>query len=153
LIITTRGVPHSDGVGALRGPTRGNTHSDGVTALIVTTRGVPHSSGVDALRSPTCSDPHSDGVTALIRLTRVLPHSDGGGALRGQTSIYTNTHLPISIIRFNENFTTHQNITCDIDITRKCLDIRRRHMLLLQYNFFDWVSIKKIIGADVKMVC
>jgi hypothetical protein len=89
----------------------------------------------------------------LIRLTRLATHSNGVVALRGLTRIQTNTHLPISIIRFNENFTTHQNITCDIDITRKCLDIRRRHMLLLQYNFFDWVSLKKIIGADVKMVC
>jgi hypothetical protein len=105
------------------------------------------------LRGPTRIPPHSDGIAALRGLTRQVPHSDGGVALRGLTRTQTNAHLSIPIIRFNENFTTHQNITCDFDIPRKCLDIRRRHMLLLQYNFFDWVSLKKIIGADVKMIC
>jgi hypothetical protein len=149
----TRDGPHSDGVAALIVPTRITPHSDGVAALRGLTRGDPHGDGVGALIIPTCVSPHGDGVFTLRGDTRFVPHSDGVAALRGQTSTLPNTHLPISIIRFNENFTTHQNITCDVDIPRKCLDIRRRHMLLLQYNFFDWVSLKKIIGADVKMVC
>jgi hypothetical protein len=76
-------------------------------------------------------EPHSDGGDALRGLTRSFPHSDGLGFLSRRTRVETDTHLPITIIRFDENFTTHQNITRDFNITRKCLDIRRRHMLLL----------------------
>ena len=111
----TRVGPHSDGVGALRGLTRVGPHRDGEGALIGPTREVPH----------------SDGEGALGGLTRLVPHSDGGDALRGLTRVETDTHFPITIIRFDEHFTTHQNITRDFNITRKCLDIRRRHMLLL----------------------
>jgi hypothetical protein len=115
LITLTRDPPHSDGVVALRGLTRGVPHSDGIDALSRLARVAPHSRGGDALRGHT----------------RSVPHSDRKGTLSRRTRVETDTHLPITIIRFDENFTTHQNITRDFNITRKCLDIRRRHMLLL----------------------
>jgi hypothetical protein len=121
--------------------------------LVVLRSSTTYGNTTQTLRSLTRLAPHSDGLDALTGLTRIVPHSHRLTALRRRTSTLPNTHLSIPIIRFNENFVIHQNITRDFNITRKCLDISRRHMLLLQYNFFDWVSLKKIIGADVKMVC
>jgi hypothetical protein len=105
-------VTHSDGVGALRGLTRGVSHSDGVVALIVLTR----------------RGPHSGGGGALSGVTRTVPHSDGVGALRGRTSTRPDTHLSIAIIRFNEYLVIHQNVTRDINVASETLNIRRRHM-------------------------
>jgi hypothetical protein len=66
LIVTTRIVPHGNGVGALRGITRIVSHGDSSDTLIGRTRTTSHSRGVGALRGLTSTWTNGDVILRRI---------------------------------------------------------------------------------------